>query len=1177
MRKRMEELAKGKFEYEGPKVDFSENRIEITVVEGTDYHGSFTITSSNHVEMKGIVYASNVRIHLLNQQVEGISTTIEYLFNGKGLVEGDTQIGDFYFICNQGEYSLSFAAGISKYYEKTEMGTIRSAKQFVQLAKKSYESAYEIFTKPYFLNLFPELSESSALSRGLSYPNAPKRNMEEFLIEIGAKKPVTVEISCEEICICGLKETSSREILFKKNQWGYAAFTVTADAPFINVQRSHVTTDDFVGNSYSCVIVLNTQSLHGGKNYGRVTIESAYQNIRIPICVRVDKETEQPENFILGQKIKLNLWKNYVDYRLKKLPPATWANTTLQLLDQLADFDTDKERLTLYKAQVFFQSNRKQEADWILGEYKKKNHDKYSVSWGYYLYLTTLSSREKNYVHRITVKIEELYARHKEELLLFWILLFLKEDYEHHKARKLKAIEEEAMEKNSPILSVEAWHLIVQDPYLLHKIGEFECNLLLWAQKNQVLTLEVMLRVTQVQVNTKKFSKKLHRVLAEAYKLWPKEEILFAICSNLLRGSCYQKEVHNWYCLGIQGQLHLTNLYEAFLLSMPSIQNEVYPKEVFLYFQYKSNLPAKQKAAVYGRIVEHKEKQMNFYMNCRKEMVQFAQQQLMEKNMDENLALLYEDFFSQEEFTHETARLLAPVLFIHKLTCEQDSIKRVIVIHPQLETEKSYPLINHVAYLPIYSKNKKIFLEDKNGCRYTTTKGYDLQCLMQPTHFIKKALEQAPEQLGYLLYYFAEKSREALISVEELSYLNIYLGSDEISPLEKRRLRPMLLHYYYDTNASELLDEYLKTLDFTGLDSMNRVKAIELMIKRGFYQEAFRVLIAYGEQKIEPKMLVSVCTHMIELKEYEIDDHLLAFSSKVFAMGKYSETIVRYLVQYFSGTTKQMASLWKEAKKFELVTTELEERLLVQVVYTWELVENIDEIYASYRTSGGKKIVCDAYRSYFSFLYFMKGANLKPMLMKELEQEFVLGNPVNDCCKLALLKSYSENTLTEAEVEPAQALYDEFMARDMIFSFYEKLPSSVTVHFPMQDRIIIEYRSKPNRSILIHYCIVQEAENKYRTEEMRESYEGIYSKEVILFFGETLQYYITEQVDDVQTTTQSNQYRFTKIQSEQEKDRYDRINQMLSSQETGEEEELLQQWEEFCRNQKFSEDNFILL
>jgi len=134
LRKRIQQLANGKFDNNGPKLSLSTEKIELEVLEGKDETGSFVITSTNQVKMRGIIYSSNPRMECLTPQFEGEEVRIRYQFHSEGLIEGDIQKGEFFIVCNQGEYNLSFVVNISKLYPKTSIGTIRSIYEFAKLA-----------------------------------------------------------------------------------------------------------------------------------------------------------------------------------------------------------------------------------------------------------------------------------------------------------------------------------------------------------------------------------------------------------------------------------------------------------------------------------------------------------------------------------------------------------------------------------------------------------------------------------------------------------------------------------------------------------------------------------------------------------------------------------------------------------------------------------------------------------------------------------------------------------------------------------------------------------------------------------------------------------------------------------------------------------------------------------
>ena len=116
MRKRIKQLARGKFEYAKPEIILSEEDIAFTVIEGATFEGSFAIENPSGIKLRGIVYATNPRMEVLTPQFEGEQVRIRYQFKSFGLSEGLTEKGDFVIICNQKSISLSFCASIFKRY-----------------------------------------------------------------------------------------------------------------------------------------------------------------------------------------------------------------------------------------------------------------------------------------------------------------------------------------------------------------------------------------------------------------------------------------------------------------------------------------------------------------------------------------------------------------------------------------------------------------------------------------------------------------------------------------------------------------------------------------------------------------------------------------------------------------------------------------------------------------------------------------------------------------------------------------------------------------------------------------------------------------------------------------------------------------------------------------------------
>ena len=72
--------------------------------------------------------------------------------------------------------------------------------------------------------------------------------------------------------------------------------------------------------------------------------------------------------------------------------------------------------------------------------------------------------------------------------------------------------------------------------------------------------------------------------LGYMYEKDPQDRILQEICAQLVRGRRTDATSHEWYRLGIDRSIRITNLYEYFLYSMNPGSSEDIPTAALLYF-----------------------------------------------------------------------------------------------------------------------------------------------------------------------------------------------------------------------------------------------------------------------------------------------------------------------------------------------------------------------------------------------------------------------------------------------------------------------------------------------------------------------------------------------------------------------------------------------------------------
>ena len=746
MRKRIQQLANGKFDNNGPKLSLSTEKIELEALEGKDETGSFVITSTNQVKMRGIIYSSNPRMECLTPQFEGEEVRIRYQFHSEGLIEGDIQKGEFFIVCNQGEYNLSFVVSISRLYADSSFGKIKNLDDFCRLAKENYDEAYRLFYSSNFKNLIRE-DKDRILYEGLRMQPQSALVVETFLIASHHKKKVEVTFEETEKSFYGVQEQQKEQLEIQKPQWGAVRIHVSSDADFLIPGKQIITENDFIGSTCFYEYYIDADAMHAGKNFGRLCFELPDQSFLYTVtasCKEREEEREISEHREAGQA-RTELMQLYIDYRLKRIVTGVWAKSSVELLDHLAILEPEEPMHRLMKAQALLINRQKQEASWILTDYKRECLDRTTPVWGYYLYLCTLMEREESYVDRLAEEIEQIFHHYPDDSMLFWILLFVKDEFYRNSSRRFKAIEQWIGRGcHSPYLYLEAYYLIWQDPYLLSGLNDFTLKILGWAAKQDAISKDIALQVRNLLPEQREYQKKWYPVLEKCYEADPSEEMVAAICTYLIRGQQFAPKYHVWYERGIDSEIRITNLYEAFLISMDPNEVTAIPKMIQLYFQYNSGLSYRYMAVLYVNIIAAKEKQPDVYHKYRRNMEQFALAQMEAGHMDDNLAILYQEILPVSILNEELAHKAAEVLFVHKLCCENRGIAKAYILHWQLKAPQVVTLTNGCGYFKAYSKDYTVILCDTGGNCYTDD--YQDEALLHPENYLEKCMELAPEE-----------------------------------------------------------------------------------------------------------------------------------------------------------------------------------------------------------------------------------------------------------------------------------------------------------------------------------------------------------------------------------------------------------------------------------------------
>ena len=615
------------------------------------------------------------------------------------------------------------------------------------------------------------------------------------------------------------------------------------------------------------------------------------------------------------------------------------------------------------------------------------------------------------------------------------------------------------------------------------------------------------------------------------------------------------------------------------MYSVPADYNALIPKSVLMYFGFRNDMNYHRIALLYANLIEHKREYADTYDTYREHMQVFAVEQIEQEHIDGNLAKIYEDVLFLEMIKPEMARHLAKILFAHEVKIDDPDVKKVVLIQSQFEGEMSFAVENGYAYPTIYSGDFMLFAEDKNGRRSMINPG-TVRKLLNEAVYMQAIRYYVLDNVYFDMYLCEGRKHYVTVDDTNVEFCRELAESDLVCEYYKRDIRMSLIQYYYDNDSVTTLDEFLLNMNIKVLNAKDRAIVVKYMTRRGMFEKAYQIMSIYGTEEIDAKDCVGVCSHMIQEKDKIPDNLLIKLCYYAFVNGKYDEVLLRYLVEHFNGLTKQLRNIWKAAKNFEIDTFPLMERLIIQMLYTHTTVGEKEEIFEEYSKNATGTKVQLAYLSYCSFEYFAKERLTDERVFAHITDLYRLGEHVNDACKLALLKYYSEDGVkrTEKVKSMLKDFLVDFMHRNTYFKFFSRYVDLVPEIADYMDKTIIEYRTNPNYRVMLHYILEngQDADETYHTEEMRNMFGGVFTREFILFFGENLQYYITEEQNGKEVLTASDSLSVSDTSDTRIESRYTMLNDMVVSRTVKDENTLLDIMREYVEADAFAHKVFKL-
>ena len=1107
MKEKINLLSKGIFEYGCPDIHVSESSIYLEVESGSCFSGEFRVYSTNGIDVRAKVFSSNKQMHCVETDIIGTDNEIHFTFSAENMEPGDKAEGHVSIISNGGEIQVPYAVSVRSPYCMTSIGEVGNLEEFSRLASEQWQEAVNLFKSEDFPRVFLVNKIHAHIYEKLMKSRNINQALEEFLYTLKKKQKVTISVTQREIIQNNLSEALSDKLVLEKNTWGYQEIFIYAEGDFLSVYKKRLTTQDFLGSYYELEYFINPEFLKRGRNYGRIVLSTFSQSIEIKVCCYQDvfRDEEEPHGSIRSSICRIE--RRYLDWKAGRIPVDVWSRETREDVDCCRN-NSDDVCYALLEAHFLLTVGEENSAKEVIGQINGRELRRNSLlEYCYYLYITSLYRKEPDYTHYVIQRMWEFYEGQCDRWELLWILLQLDDRLANggiHTFKRMKAEFDRGC--HSPLIYQEALRLANEDPSMVRELDAFESQLLHWGTRYGLLSPSLMYQFADLAVRQRRYQPLVLRAMMRLCECYENRELLAAVCSMLINEHAIDKKYNEWYLKGIRHSLKLAGLYEFYMYSLDEETVKELPTAVLYYFNYNNQLDWKRKAFLYRYIVRHRQSLERIYHSYENIMKAFTYEQLGLGHIDSNLAELYKFYITRDKMNSKLARELPDIMFKYQISCEHPGIINAIVTMREVDREFVYPVEKGKAYVDIFMDEYNIAFEDMEGNRYIRTVDFSMEKMMDESEFIKDCYELCPENIKVLMNRSERALKYQMIDDTSIEIFKRTLKIHYIGNEYRKNILKNLIDIYYENYEGETLEKYLIRLDIHLLGSEERGSIIEYYIQRGFYEKAFEAISEYGYENIRDKRLMRLTSRMIRKRNYEEDALLLEMAFYAFKAGKYDESILEYLNRYYMGTTKDYMDIWQAAVGFEVEVHQLEEKMLCQVLFTEDMVEESSPVFDSYYRMRPNIKIVRAYLAYNAYRCLVKNRELKENIFRYMEIEMDQMERGRDVCSLAMLKYLSDHPQSESA-------YDgwicrevrRFLSRGVMLPWFKSFMNLTDIPQELVDKVFVTYTTNPEHTVKVRYRIESDSRSsEWKEENMQSVYGGIFIKSWALFAGEKL-------------------------------------------------------------------------
>ncbi|MFI3176852.1 MAG: DUF5717 family protein [Eubacteriales bacterium] len=1124
MEKIIDEYLNEQFHYYKGEISFSCPILCVDIVGDTQASGYFEMVTDTIMPPEFFIRTTHDCIQVQVDVRYDTRVRFFYTIDMKNILVSYLE-GEINFTTNMGEYILSYE--ITRQTEQFVLNgkTITTVEEFARFAHDNFREAVSVFYSTKGKRFFTSLGETYAMVYRL-FAKEPGHagNVDAALIYLGVKEPLRYTVLHKNI-VLDLNTSTRRQLLsIRKDGYGDVALELSAKGDFIGLERGFLGEEQFLGTESETQFSIDVPKLHVGMNEGAILIKTSECTIEVPVTVSVPKEQAI---IPVGntKKVHFQIMEKYMDFRLKRLDRQKWFDDSLELIEELMDFNPNDVHARLFQVQLLLANYRRNEATWILNSIKEE------VDWEqvtdevrtYYLYLSTLLMEDATEIASAASQVERIYEKN-ESFYIAWLLCYMKQLYQVHPEEKLAIFAKHNRRGcDSPLIYLETLLLYNQKPELLEELDQFALETIYFGIRYQCIDAILFARLEQLATTIKEYSRLTMAILKFCYDKEQNIDVLHTICHILIRDNLVGAKYLRWYVLGVDFQVRVTNIYEHYMMSMNVECGYVIAKPALMYFAYSNQLPHEQKTYLYLYVLQHREELHEVMDSYEKQIEAFVIEQVSLGRINDNLAQLYQMVITSKIMTKELAEQFVSLLFKQEILVDNKNIKQAVVVHENILSEIAYPVVDGKAIVTVYHKSAVIVLETHDKRREIFQDNDRRNILLLPSEWYQMLLAY-PIDNPYLDWYLTNQVTDyCKITLQNVFSIARLVANPQVAMEWKMKVRKYLAAFYYDNDMIAELDEMIGAFDFAQTNQSEREVFMQFMIKRSLYELAYQMLVLYGTEHHDPKTLVRLFKRLLNMKNHKQDVVLLDVAYYLYKNKEYDSVILQYLNEYYISNYYDMRDVYLVCMQQGVQAPVLAKQLLVRIL-TCKINEyDNDIIYSDYMKLHEDHTYGYAYLKYNAMLYVAEERPYSNTIVEDwIQYHYTYAN--SNIIRLALLKFFSTRVeeMNDLEQLLVKELLKHFLDSKICFPFFVAYNQIYEPIASVCDYTMIAYQAIKSDKVFLYYDEARkEGEaHHYKRLVLQPMVGQFYVQVFLLFLGESLSYYIAEELHGAEEVTE---------------------------------------------------------